>query len=400
MTYTLAHIPIETLVQLQKIGSGYPLSGNYELTSDITVSGAWTPIGNGTQPFTGTFDGKENKIVLSNLPSAFYGTVPEPMGTTEVVGFFGFTRNAEIKNLEVEWNGSSKTFSSSNTLTVGIVAGWAQNTKFTNVMVTGTSFSVTGNRIQMLGALVGWAEDSRIFRCGTEVAITGVMSAGEGCTGGLVGVLGNLDDKNYNDNTMKESFAKGNVTTTGGEWTGGLIGYLGGSVEDCYATGNVQRTINDSTASGNNSELGAGGCLGKNSGSRIERSYAQGSVTITISGSGRTLIGGISGMNSWDNNGIQAQISNCAALNQVLSRTGGSGVSHIINRVGGQASLSNNIANSDMEVNGDTVSGNDNDENGKDKTSSELENPTTYSGWDFSTVWKMQGGRPVLKWQP
>lgn len=39
------------------IGKACPLSGNYILANDITMSGEWNPIGSSKDPFTGIFDG-------------------------------------------------------------------------------------------------------------------------------------------------------------------------------------------------------------------------------------------------------------------------------------------------------------------------------------------------------
>ena len=38
--------------ELEAIGSIYPLSGNYILGNDITLTDEWTPIGNSENPFT------------------------------------------------------------------------------------------------------------------------------------------------------------------------------------------------------------------------------------------------------------------------------------------------------------------------------------------------------------
>jgi hypothetical protein len=64
-------------------------------------------------------------------------------------------------------------------------------------------------------------------------------------------------------------------------------------------------------------------------------------------------------------------------------------------------SLTNNIANEDMEVNDDPIppGSADTSVNGADKSSVELAQQATYTalGWNFSTTWKMEGTRPVLK---
>lgn len=50
---------IKTENDLLSIGKLYPLSGNYMLDDNITLSGEWKSIGNEDEPFTGTFDGNE-----------------------------------------------------------------------------------------------------------------------------------------------------------------------------------------------------------------------------------------------------------------------------------------------------------------------------------------------------
>jgi hypothetical protein len=54
-----------------------------------------------------------------------------------------------------------------------------------------------------------------------------------------------------------------------------------------------------------------------------------------------------------------------------------------------------------MEVNGDPIAPGSlaNSVNGADKTDAELAQQSTYTalGWNFSTTWKMEGTRPVLK---
>lgn len=77
--------------ELMEIGNAYPLSANYILKSNITLSGEWIPIGNSVEPFTGIFDG--NGYRIENL------TVTEK---ADEIGFFGATKDAIIKDLVIE----------------------------------------------------------------------------------------------------------------------------------------------------------------------------------------------------------------------------------------------------------------------------------------------------------
>ena len=92
-----------------------------KLTNDIDLNNEeWTPIGNSTYSFQGTFDGDNHTI--SNLKIT---------GNNSNAGLFGFTTNGEIKNLTVE------NASVSGRLNVGVVAGTPYTSKYTNITVTG-----------------------------------------------------------------------------------------------------------------------------------------------------------------------------------------------------------------------------------------------------------------------
>lgn len=80
---------LTTAEELSAIGEAYPLSGNYMLANDITMSGEWTPIGSSENPFTGIFDG--NGYVIDSLAAA-----------PEANGFFGVTKDAVIRNVVLE----------------------------------------------------------------------------------------------------------------------------------------------------------------------------------------------------------------------------------------------------------------------------------------------------------
>ena len=80
---------LTTAEELSAIGAAYPLSGNYMLANDITMSGEWSPIGNSENPFTGIFDG--NGHTINGLTAA-----------PEANGFFGVAKDAVIRNVILE----------------------------------------------------------------------------------------------------------------------------------------------------------------------------------------------------------------------------------------------------------------------------------------------------------
>ena len=55
---------------------GMSMDGDYVLTSDITISGSWTPIGTESAPFNGTLDGNGHTITItSTVATALFGYI-------------------------------------------------------------------------------------------------------------------------------------------------------------------------------------------------------------------------------------------------------------------------------------------------------------------------------------
>ncbi len=112
----------DLLIFRDNVNSGTSYSGKIlKLTDDIDLENEeWTPIGNSSNKFQGTFDGDNHTI--SNLLISGYNSY---------VGLFGFTTNGEIKNLTVE------NARISGRLMVGVVAGCPYTSKHTNITVSG-----------------------------------------------------------------------------------------------------------------------------------------------------------------------------------------------------------------------------------------------------------------------
>lgn len=157
-----------------------------------------------------------------------------------------------------------------------------------------------------------------------------------GAVGGLVGV---------NQSFINTSYATGAVGNAGYA-TGGLVGdnEETGNISNSYATGEVFGANNGGLA-GNN----AGGLAGNNDGS-IENSYAIGRVTSTTSGGG--LVDNYSEFGPATNSYWNTQTSNQA------TSAGGTG-----------------------------------------KTTAQMQQQSTYAGWDFDNVWRINEGSsyPMLR---
>ena len=166
------------------INSGKGAGEYFKLTADIDMSDkynsstgtSWTPIGNNTNQFKGTFDGGGHKItgLYINAPSSNYQ------------GLFGYVdRGGTVKNL-------------------------------------GVSGSVT-SEINSVGGVVGYNYGT-IENCYNTGDIKGGNSVG--------GVAG------YNYGTVQNCYNTGDIK--GGTWVGGVAGYNYGTVQNCYNTGDIK----------------------------------------------------------------------------------------------------------------------------------------------------------------
>jgi hypothetical protein len=224
---------ITTVQQLQEMNDD--LGAYYELGNDIDASATETwnggagfePVGDGTNPFTGKFDGRMFTItgLCINRP------------TTDLVGLFGYITDG------------------------GIV----QRVGLAEVDITGRRNS---------GPLVGCSSGATVCYCWSSGSIRGSHNY-QMRLGGLIGISSGANSYVY------QCFSDANVTATGGaHQVGGLAGYNGhGSImSDCYATGDVS------------GYLKVGGLVGDNpypEGGYITRCYSTGKVT----GMGGGLVG-------------------------------------------------------------------------------------------------------------
>lgn len=166
------------------------LTASYKLINDIDLNispynegEGWTPIGNGTNNFTGVFDG--NGYIVKNL---FINSL------INYVGFFGLINNAIIKNIRLE--------------------------------------NVNINAAGILGGLVGYAQNSSSI---SNSSSTGVIIGNGNKIGGLVG-------STYSNVIISNSYSM--CSTTGGSSIGGLVGYnsYSSSIFNSYSTGIVNGT--------------------------------------------------------------------------------------------------------------------------------------------------------------
>lgn len=140
---------IRNVCELQNMKNN--LSANYALVTDIDASsteswdGGFQPVGTTTafeeynSAYTGKFDGLNHKIngLFINRP------------TEDYVGLFGFTHNAEVKNLSISGQIVGRSY-------VGSIAGYNDAGTIKNVTNEG---DVSG---MYVGGLVGYNSDGRV----------------------------------------------------------------------------------------------------------------------------------------------------------------------------------------------------------------------------------------------
>ena len=334
------------------------------LMNNLSLNGTshvWTPIGNSSQKFQGTFQGDGHTITEMNVTSSpgsesYYGG-----------GLFGSVNQSNI----------------------------------TSVILTKMVVSVKADAgTPSLGGLAGLSQTSSIRNCSASGTVT-MEGKSEFCyVGGLVG--------NAGSSSITNCYANGTITVTPqpedgrtcNAQVGGLAGHTDGSITNCYATCPV--TIDGSGSV----PAGIGGLAGYTS-SSITNCYAVGTVTLTFGTSNSAKVGGLAGDAS-------GSITNSVALNEWVNESGiGTGTITIGRFAGNSNTNSNTYAWRQMGLNeNDTITKPvSEDTRGKNATNASTvmiwNNTSFYTnlGWTFGSGgdWKMSDNPnyrlPILAWQ-
>ena len=240
---------------------------NITLDTDLTLTGEWTPIGTESQPYTGTFNGKDKTI--TGLTVNQEGT--NYVGLIGYLGSGGKVQNVVLEGVQITSDNSSGY--------AGGVAGDSWGT-IENCSVSG---SVSGTTFA--GGVVGSQWGGSITGCNSSATVKGVIFAG--------GIAGETNS----GASLTGCYATGDVTVendgTNNSHAGGVVGYNGGgTLTACYATGSV-------TGSGSGT-IYVGGVTGSNNLGILTACYhAKGDVsgpTGTTGGvAGRNFKGSMSG---------------------------------------------------------------------------------------------------------
>ncbi len=237
------------------------LMANVDLANE-----AWTPIGNSTNKFQGTFDG--GNFTISNLNVGAAGQ--------SNVGLFGFTTNGTIKNLKVH-NATVV-----GRLNVGVVAGTPYTSKYENITVTG---HVTVDGMAYVGGVAGknaYADWSNITVDVDETSYVKADSVENGTAyrtyvGGVVGFVG---EGNHTFSNITS-----NIDVIGSTIdAGGIVGiaHYGTKYVNCVSTGDV--TITNASEAADAEEIGGIAGVWNNGGAAVtfEDCYFTGTLTTNI----------------------------------------------------------------------------------------------------------------------
>ncbi|MEG0649189.1 MAG: GLUG motif-containing protein, partial [Oscillospiraceae bacterium] len=273
----------------------------------------WTPIGNVTKQFSGTFDGKGHTVSGVKI-----NKFADNQGLFGYIGYIGKT--ATVKNVGVinstitakdnvgGVGGSCNKSIVDNCyyqgemnsgITVGGVVGYSDVGTVTNCYNTGAITSQTEQA--KVGGVVGNNYGGTVTNCHNTGAVYGYT------VGGVVG--------NSFSNTVKNCYNEG--TVKGGGDVGGVVGKSsGGTLDSCHNTGEI-------ISVGNNINANVGGVIGLNDSGNEAVQVTNCYNTGAVSGAGEQIkAGGVVGKN----NGIITNCHNTGAVSATGKDTKAGGV--------------------------------------------------------------------------
>lgn len=230
------------------VNAGTTYEGKFVmLTANIDLAGEnWTPIGNGTNYFWGTFDGGNHTI--SNMTISVNDST-----TNQYVGFFGSVKKATIKKLIIK---DAIINAVGAKVYVGAVAGQAHsnseyhttaNLNFENITVDGCTINAESKSASAyVSGFVGYCYPANMTNISVSNLTLNPKASGSVFAGGLVGYMQGQNISN-NGNTRAyytvDTFNLKNITINS-ETRDSLIGGFAGYTYYGYIT------LNDATIDG------------------------------------------------------------------------------------------------------------------------------------------------------
>ncbi|MBO4814725.1 MAG: dockerin type I repeat-containing protein [Muribaculaceae bacterium] len=359
------------------------------------VTGLWS---NTTIDFCGLIANTQNATICNiNVYTAEGKKVKGGSNSGVIVGK---AVNTTFSNVTV--NGSVQGVSY-----VGGLAGYSRSCQFANCKMSG---SVVGTGDYVGGICSGYLSSTLEF-CSSTANVTGVDFVG-GLTGYSWGDIRKsyanamVTGNNYvggisgysSGRSITECYSAGTVVANNNTacYAGGVVGYNSrSSIADCYCSANVSSGVVDGNVASSDLQQYAGGIAGYSRGS-IQRCFASGDIYAVKFGAG------IVGYNS-DSTAIT---SHCFAINNRIDVSNETGVAlRVIGGIKNNAPTpeNNNYALKTMVVSVNNVTQIIYDDllHGISLTDNVLQQQATYTdqGWDFTDVWGIyeDEGYPYLK---
>lgn len=345
---------ITTCSELQEMGSG--LSSSYVLQNNIDCSATsgwnsgagFVPVGSVSSQFTGSFNGNSYSITDLFINRS----------STDYVGLFGRTNGATIQNVTL--TDADITGRQQVGMLVGNLGGGGT---VQNILYTGTT---TGS--YLVGGLIGEISNGTL-QYATSTDIRTVSTNGSCCSyaGGIVGYSGTA--------TISNIYASSTVTATNSGRAGGFFGETngrggsgvtinrvygpvlvtspasGGFIGFAYGSVNAPLTIQDAGVRGKVAG-GAGGGFAYTTYSYITFTNVYSAVVLTSSSKG----------------GFQNGVTNTPTITSSFWNSSIAGTAN--------ATASGSLAGQDLTA----------------TTTAAMQTQSTYTGWNFSTIWGINGG--------
>ena len=220
----------------QQVAEGNSFAGEYiKLTSDVTLTGEWTPIGSSASlAFAGHFDGAGHTVRNMTITDS----------TLSYAGFFGYVLSgASVRNVTLENASISMSDAKQSVYAGTLIAFMKVDTSGKTVSIVDNCFAYgsidvsTADKITVAGGLIGFSNQcAAITNCGTNVRINADSGTGRATAGGLVAWT-SIQSLFMND------YSLGDITVTTSNKTyncaGSIFGTLNGIIYNCYTTGKV-----------------------------------------------------------------------------------------------------------------------------------------------------------------
>ncbi|BCI59913.1 hypothetical protein [Solibaculum mannosilyticum] len=215
------------LAQLVEQGTSFK-DKTIELTGDVSLGNQeWTPIGNNSHPFEGTFDGNGNTVKNLN-----------PTTNEGYTGLFGTLDNAAVQDVTISGGTVDAT-----TGKTGVLAGQSKGSTIQNVTVDGVTVNGKPSDDSYTGGIVGEGYTGTIDGCTVKNStitggnfLGGISGQGyakinnctvESCqiTGSswkVGGIIGQLNEGTF---TFENLLVKDTVITAGSNGFGAIVGF-------------------------------------------------------------------------------------------------------------------------------------------------------------------------------